>query len=270
MDSTDPPGMPSAPGFKQVEGFGAAHFADGDAVGAQAQRGTDQIGKRRHAIFRPHGDKVRRGALQFACVLNDDDAICGLRHLGQQRIGQCGLAGRGAARDKDIGPGGDIQAQHLGLKAGHDSGCHIVVEREDGDGRLADGKGWSSDHRRQQSFEPFAGLGQFGRDTRATRMNLDADMMGDQPDDPLTIGDGQSLPRIGQTFGEPVHPDAAIRVQHHLDHAGIFQKPRNGRPERGAQHSRAAGKRFGFVMCCGHGVPVHDGARKDGPRIGVD
>jgi hypothetical protein len=75
MDGADPARMAGAPGFEQVEGFGPAHLADRDAVGAQAQRRTDQIGKRRHAILGPHRDKVGRGALQLARVLDDDDAI---------------------------------------------------------------------------------------------------------------------------------------------------------------------------------------------------
>lgn len=44
-------------------------------------------------------------------------------------------------------------------------------------------------------------------------MNLRADMMGNETHDPFAVGGGQS-----------VHPDTTIRVQHHLDHNGIFQK----------------------------------------------
>ena len=79
-------------------------------------------------------------------------------------------------------------------------------------------------------------------------MNLCADMMGDEAHDPLSIGSGLSFPRVGQTFGQPIHPDTAIRVQHHLDHAGIFQKPGDGCPKRGAQHPRTTGNRFRLLM----------------------
>jgi hypothetical protein len=41
--------------------------------------------------------------LQLARVLDQDDAIGGLGDLGEQRIGERGLAGRGAARDEDVG-----------------------------------------------------------------------------------------------------------------------------------------------------------------------
>src|SRR5690606_31331910 len=44
MDGADAARVAGAPGFEQVERFSAAHLADGDTVGAQAQRGTDQIG----------------------------------------------------------------------------------------------------------------------------------------------------------------------------------------------------------------------------------
>ena len=79
-------------------------------------------------------------------------------------------------------------------------------------------------------------------------MDLGADMMGDQPDNPLAIGSRQPLPRIGQPFGEPIHPDAAIGIQHHLDHSWIFQKPGNRCTERGAQHPRTTRNRLGFLM----------------------
>jgi hypothetical protein len=75
MDRADAAGMAGAPGFEEVERFGAAHLADRDAVGAQAQRGADEIGERGDAVLGPHGDEVGRGALQLARVLDDDDAI---------------------------------------------------------------------------------------------------------------------------------------------------------------------------------------------------
>src|SRR5699024_2801113 len=58
MNGANSAGVPRAPRFQKVEGFRSPHLADGDAVGAQAQRGTDQIGKRRHAVFRSHGNEV--------------------------------------------------------------------------------------------------------------------------------------------------------------------------------------------------------------------
>jgi hypothetical protein len=79
-------------------------------------------------------------------------------------------------------------------------------------------------------------------------VNLRADMVGDQAHDALAIGGRQSLARIGQPFGEPVDPDAPVGVQHHLDDGGVFQKARDGRAERGAQHARAARDRLRFLV----------------------
>ena len=69
VDGADPARMAGAPGFEQVQRFRAAHLADGNAVGAQTQRRAHKIGKRCHAILRPHGDEVGRGALQLARAL---------------------------------------------------------------------------------------------------------------------------------------------------------------------------------------------------------
>ena len=41
-------------------------------------------------------------ALQLARVLDQDDAVGGLGDLGEQRVDERGLAGRGAAGDEDV------------------------------------------------------------------------------------------------------------------------------------------------------------------------
>ena len=45
--------------------------------------------------------------------------------------------------------------------------------------------------------------------------------------------------------GQPVDPEPAVGVEHHLDDAGIFEVAGDGRPERRAQHARAPGEGFG-------------------------
>src|SRR3546814_6660862 len=77
----------------------------------------------------------------------------------------------------------------------------IIVEREHRDGGFADREAGRGHHRWQQPFEPLAGLGQLRRNTRHIGMNIDADMMRDQPDHPLTRSEEhtselQSLMRI--------------------------------------------------------------------------
>ena len=93
---------------------------------------------------------------------------------------------------------GDGDAQALGLVRRHDAGGDIVVEREDGDGGLADREGRRRDDRRQQPLEPLSRFGQLGRDARAAGMDLGADMMGDEPHDALAIGGRQTLAGVGQ------------------------------------------------------------------------
>ena len=43
VDRADAAGMAGAPGLQEIERFGAAHFADRDAVRAQTQGGADEI-----------------------------------------------------------------------------------------------------------------------------------------------------------------------------------------------------------------------------------
>ena len=111
MDGADAAGMAGAPGLEQVERFGAAHLADRDAVGTQPQRGANEVGERGDAVLGAQRHEVGRGALQLARVLDQDDAVAGLGDLGQQRVGERGLAGRGAAGDEDVRARRDRAAQ---------------------------------------------------------------------------------------------------------------------------------------------------------------
>src|SRR3546814_3213476 len=45
VDGADAAGVAGAPGFEQVEGFRAAHLADGDTIRPQAKAGAHQIGE---------------------------------------------------------------------------------------------------------------------------------------------------------------------------------------------------------------------------------
>ena len=99
-------------------------------------------------------------------------------------------------------------------------------------------------------------------------MNLGADMMGDQTDDPLAIRRRQQLTRVGKPFGKAVDPEPPNGVEHHLDDRGVFQKPGDRRPEGRAQHARAAKDRLRFLVSGRHVVPVLLRDRDMRPWIG--
>ena len=128
----------------------------------------------------------------------------------------------------------DSCAKRLGLLYSHDAGADVVIEREHCDGGFADREGRSCDHRRQKALEPLARLGQFGRDTGASGMNLGADMVRDQPHDPLAIGGIKALTGIGQSLRKPVDPEPPVGVEHHLDDCRVFQELSDGRTQRRA------------------------------------
>ena len=111
MDGADAAGMAGAPGLQQVERFGAADLADRDAIRPQAQRGANEIGERGDAVLGAQRHEVRRLALQLAGILDQHDAIGGLCDFGEQRVGERGLAGGGAAGDQDVAALGDGRAQ---------------------------------------------------------------------------------------------------------------------------------------------------------------
>jgi hypothetical protein len=65
-------------------------------------------------------------------------------------------------------------------------------------------------------------------------------MMGDEADDPFAVGWRQPCARVRQPIGQPVDPDASIRIEHDLDNRRVFKPRGDRRPQRGAQHARAA------------------------------
>ena len=156
----------------------------------------------------------------------------------------------------------------LGLARGHDPGGDVVVQREHGDRRLADREGRRRDHRRQQALETLPRLGQLGRDARAACMNLGANVMGDQPNDALAVGSGQAFAGVRQAARQPVDPQPAIGVEHHLDDRRIFEKARDRRTERRAQHARAARDRFRLKGMNCHRRPPTTEAASSGLRWG--
>jgi len=86
-------------------------------------------------------------------------------------------------------------------------------------------------------------------------MHFGADMVGDETNDPLAVGSGHDAPAILQATRQPVDPQPAVRVQHHLDDRGVLEEGRDRRPERGAQHARASGKSLGMKWSDRHDRP---------------
>jgi hypothetical protein len=213
-------------------------------LGPLQQRGPDEIGQRRRAVLGAERHEVRRGALQLARIFDQHHAVAGLGDLGQQRIDQRSLAGRGAAGDEDVFPFPDRCPQQFGLRAGHDAGLDIITEREDRHGGAANGEARRRHDRGDQALEPLPAFRQFGRDTRRTGMHLDADMVRDEPHDPFGIGWRHSAAGILQPGRQPVDPEPTVGIEHHFDDARVFEVARDCRSERGAQHARAAGKGF--------------------------
>jgi hypothetical protein len=220
-----------------------------------------RFGERGNAIPGAQRDQVRRLALQLARILDQNDAFGGLCHLGEERVDEGRLAGRGSPGDQNVAPLRNGIPEDFGLLARHDAGGGIIIESEDRDRRLADGKRWRRNDRRDQAFEALSGFRQLGRDPWRRRMHLRSDMVGDEAHDPLTISRGQSLPGVGQALGQAVDPQPAVRVEHDLHNGRIFQPGRDRRPQRRAQHPGAARNRF----CRERNRPHHRPVDRDRP-----
>jgi hypothetical protein len=80
-------------------------------------------------------------------------------------------------------------------------------------------------------------------------------MVSNQPNDPLTVGGGQSFAGVGQTARQPIDPQSAIWIEHHLDNVRIFQEPSDCWTQRRAQHACSAGDRFRLKRMDCHSEP---------------
>ena len=162
----------------------------------------------------------------------------------------------------------DRAPQGLSLLRGHDAGGDVVVEREDGDRWLADSKGRRRDHRRQQTFESLSGLGQFSGNARRTSMHFGADVVRHQPNDAFSVGGREALACVRQAARQPVDPQPAIGVEHHLDDRGVLQVSRNGGAKRAAEHARAARDRLCLSRMNCHRRPQQRGRLRSALRWG--
>ena len=205
--------------------------------------------------------------MQLTGVLDQDHAVAARGDFGKERIDQRRLAGRSAAGDEDVLPFPDRRAQELGLQVGHDAGRDIIVEGEDGDGLAANGEARRRDHRRNQALETAPRFPAVRRRRAGdASMNLDPDMMGDEPHDALGVGGRDAEAGVLEAARQPVDPEPAVGIEHHLDDAGIFEIAGNRWPQRGAQHPRAAGESFGSEGDRRHG---HAPLRRLGPEADV-
>lgn len=90
--------------------------------------------------------------MQYARVFDQDHAVITPRDFDQERVGERGLAGRASpAATKDIVSLGDGLAQE---RRGHDVGAG-VVECEDCDGGIVDGKSGSRQDRQHKTSNLF-------------------------------------------------------------------------------------------------------------------
>ncbi len=106
------------------------------------------------------------------------------------------IAGRSSAGDQNVFPRRNGDAENRCLFLAHYAGGDIIVEREDGDRRFADGEGGHRDHRGQQPLEALSRFRQFRRDPRGVRVNLGADVMRDEADNSLAVFGRKTRARV--------------------------------------------------------------------------
>jgi hypothetical protein len=128
VNGSDAPGMSGAPGFQKIERLRTAHFADGNAIGPQTQRRAHEIGECRRAILGAQRDEIWGGALQFARVFDQNDAIGCLGDFREQRIDERRLAGRSSSGDQNIFAGRDGGAENRCLFLADYAGGDIITK----------------------------------------------------------------------------------------------------------------------------------------------
>ena len=211
--------------------------------GLSRRRRADQGSQIGDVLFGAKIDAIRRGALKFAGVLQNAAPLVKLRPFGPQRICQRGLAGTGAASDQDIAAVDDCTFENARLLGDKNVVDDVIVQRINPGGGFADRKARRHRYRRQQAFEAFAALRQFGADDRIAAMHFQPDMRRNQPDDALHIGRTKAHGGVDPPLSQPVEPERTIRIDHHFDDGRIGKCGGDFHTHRGAQHGAAAFQR---------------------------
>ena len=98
-------------------------------------------------------------------------------------------------------------------------------------------------------------------------MDLGANVMGDQTQDTLRIGSRDDDACCLKATGKAVDPESSIRIEHHLDDAGIFEISGNCRTKCRAQHPGTAEERFGLEWLAVHFGPLKLAAMRGFNRV---
>ena len=83
-------------------------------------------------------------------------------------------------------------------------------------------------------------------------------------------GARDAAPGVFKAARQPIDPQTPIGIQHHFDDAGVFEVAGDRRPERRAQHARAAGESFGSQRDRRHVEPREVASSGGGDVSGVD
>jgi hypothetical protein len=127
-----------------------------------------------------------------------------------------------------------------------------TATREDGDRWLTNGEGGRRDHRGQQPLEALSRFRQFRGDAWGVGVNLGADMMRYEPDNPLAVFGRQARSRVLQPALQPIKPKPPVGIEHDLDDALVVEPLGDLRPQRRAQHARAARDCLRILGLCRH------------------
>jgi hypothetical protein len=130
-------------------------------------------------------------ALQLHRVFEHQHAVARGGNLGQQRIGERGLAATGGARDQDVLALAHGANEKARVGAGHHSVDDVPLQQDHADGALAQREGRPRCCRWQDALKAFSGFGQLGGQQRFAAMHFRTDVGGDQPNDPFAICLGQ-------------------------------------------------------------------------------
>ncbi len=196
VDRGDAAGMAGVPGLQEIERLGPRTSPTMMRSGRsrRVERTRSEMPDDARPRAQRHG--VRRGALQLARVLDqDDDALVDARAISaSKRVGQGGLAELVPPAIEDVAagrrrPGGGARP----AAAAHDAVGDIVVEGESRLGGLADREagprattgGSTPSNRSPVSPSPCGGSS--AADDRRAGVDLGPDVAGDQPDDPLDL-----------------------------------------------------------------------------------
>ena len=174
-------------------------------------------------VGRPHGNRIRGGALQFQSILDQDAAVFCLGNFMQHGIGEGRFAAARPANNKNVLFSRDRGFYSFFLFFSNNLLLDIITQSKNLEGFFTDSKYRLGDNWWKHALKTVSAAGQFGRYDGLRGTAHATAGAGHKLNDPLRIRRFYLYAAITAAFAQSVHPEMTVRVEHKFNNVFFFQ-----------------------------------------------